>query len=238
MKDFKYLVYDDNANDCLKLKKLLLEACGNKTDVFVAETVDEAKRLLENNITVAFLDIELENKKNGIDFACYINKNYPDVKIVFVTAHIWYSEEVFVSDYEGFIVKPISMDKLSRILDYIKGRVKSNSDDYIIARTSKTGSAKIFLNNIIYLETSGRKVYFYGRENSRIYTVTEKLSDLAARLPSYFLRCHHSFCLNMNYVSEIKRYEALLCTGLTLPVSQNRYKDSKQKFMCFLGSDV
>lgn len=238
MKDFNYLIYDDNAGDCQKLKKLLIESNGSKTNVFVAETITEAKSLLDNNITVAFLDIELENQKNGIEFACYINKNYPNVRIVFVTAHIWYSEEIFVADYEGFIVKPVSMDKLTRVLDYIEGRMKSNAEDYIIARTSKSATAKIFLSNIMYLETSGRKVYLYGRENNRIYTVVEKLSELETKLPAYFLRCHHSFCLNLNYVSEIKRYEALLSGGLTLPVSQNRYKDSRQKFMEFLGSDV
>ncbi len=236
MKKYNFLIYDDKQEDGDKLKQLLTEIDIKGTfNIYVAETVSEAKQFLSNDISAIFLDIELENNNNGIRFADYIARNYPNIKIIFITAHIWYCEEICPAKPAGFMVKPFNIEKVRRICNYICHLLSESSEDYLIANVSKNNSIKIFLNQISYIETCGRKLLFYDKDGRKAFTVTEKLSDIETRLPEYFTRCHHSFCVNLNFVSDIQRYEVVFGSGSTIPVSQKRYKEARENFVAFLG---
>ena len=236
LEKFNFLIYDDKKEDSHTLKQLITEVgCNDISDVFIAETVSETKQFLNKDINAIFLDIELENNNNGIQFASYIKNQYPDIKIIFITAHIWYCEEVCPVKPDGFMVKPFNIEKVKRVYNHIRHLSTETSDDYIIAPISKNNSVRIFLNQISYIETCRRKLFFYDKENKLAFTVTEKLSDVETRLPDYFTRCHHSFCVNLNYVSDIQRYKVILRSGNTIPVSQKRYKKSRENFVEFLG---
>lgn len=236
MKKYNIFIYDDITDDSEALKSLLYDAAGEYiADIKTAQTISDAKRLLNEHFSVVFLDIELENRNNGIEFADYIKANYPDMRIVFVTAHIKYCEEIYPVKSDGFLVKPIDKGKLCRNLKHIFEMLNENNDDYLIASVSKYNSVRIFLNQISYIETCGRKLFFYDKECRKVFTVTEKLSSVEKRLPDYFTRCHQSFCVNLRYVSDVKRYEVTLGSGNTVPVSQKRYEEAKKSFVQFLG---
>ncbi len=239
MNDYNFLIYDDSKEDCKALKTLLQEeAAEREVRIFTAYTLTEARKLLDKNISAVFLDIELETPNNGIEFAGYIRENYPHIRIVFITAHIWYSEEICPVKPDGFMVKPFTAEKVKRVFDYLRTLLTDSSSDFILAKVSKHNVVRIFLKQIAYIETCGRKQLFYNQNNQKIFTVCEKLSDLEERLPAYFIRCHHSFCINLNYTSDVERYLVLLSSGATIPVSQQKYKYTKQSFVGFLGRDI
>ncbi len=116
MHGFHFMIYDDNKEDSRTLQSLLQEAAqGWDITIHTASTSIEAQKLLEKNISVVFLDIELETEKNGIAFASYLRQNYPHIKIVFITAHIRYSEEICPARPDGFLVKPFDPEKTRRV---------------------------------------------------------------------------------------------------------------------------
>ncbi len=72
-----------------------------------------------NNIDIIILDIELESEKNGFDIANKIRTYDNDLPIVFLTGHEEpeYLLKAINSHMNGYIIKPLDMDKLFNILN-------------------------------------------------------------------------------------------------------------------------
>ena len=59
-----------------------------------------------------------------------------------------------------------------------------------------------------------------------------KLDDLLDRLPPYFLHCHKSYLINLNYVRQLEMYRIRLeGEEEWIPVSQKYYKHIKNSLL-------
>lgn len=238
MKKYKYLIYDDNISDCEKLCNLIYSEISSEIlEIHIAETKEKSEAFLKNGIDVIFIDIELEENKNGIKYACSVKESYPDIKIIFITAHIKYCEEIFWADPSGFLLKPFTESRVSRTLRILKNYIEL--DEYLVLKNSKN-DIKILLNQISYIEGNNRHLIFYDNKSQKVCEVNGKFSLIEDRLPDYFLRCHHSFCVNLKYVNDIHRYEMIFnCEDVApVPVSQQKYKTSKERFLKYLGDSI
>lgn len=232
-----FLIYDDSRAACEELKKLIQEEMtGKDIEVYTAVNSQEAERLMENDISVLFIDIVLENESNGINFALSINKKYPKAKIIFITAYIKYCEEIFWANPSGFLVKPFTAGKVARVFEILKN--SQSKEDFLVISNSKNDVTKLLLNEIAYIESINRKLIYYMPDGEKIHESAGKVSDLDGELPDYFIRCHHSFYVNLNYVCRIQRYHFTLKNGKNVPVSQSKFRMSREKFMSFLGEMV
>lgn len=239
MKELKILIYDDDKEICESLKSILIKEIGKrKALIETANDMNDAKEKLKQYADIIFLDIELDDSNNGIEFAEYIRKNYPDTKIVFITAHMWYSEDICPVNPDGFIVKPFKLDKLRKILEHIYSKLKNDVPTTMRVKISKNEVAQVFLHNVAFIETSGRKQVFYNLDKQKLFSACESMNDIEEKLPPNFIRCHHSFCINFSCTSDVQRYYALLDSGIIIPVSQNKYKNTKQQFVGFMGRDL
>lgn len=235
MNNQSYLIYDDDKTACESLYKLLSEQTAD-TCIYIADNKKDAAELLKNNISVVFLDIELEHGQSGIGFARYIRKSYPKIKLIFITAHIKYCEDIFSANPSGFLVKPFTAEKISRTLSLLHS--KDSGRDYIVMQNSKNSSVKIELDDISYIEAMSRKIIFYDGRGEIKYKFHNKISDLDDKLPDNFVRCHQSFLVNLDYAADIKRYSLTLSYGEVVPVSQGRFSSARNSFMRYLGESL
>jgi len=80
-----------------------------------AEAVNAVREHLPD---VAFLDINMDSKEDGLDACEAIKSEYPDTKVYFISA---YPERVFQKRlesmcYDGYIEKPVNKDVLRSFL--------------------------------------------------------------------------------------------------------------------------
>lgn len=75
---------------------------------------------------IVFSDIEMPGM-NGIDFAFHLKMMCPDTAIIFVTAYSKYALEAFKLHVHGYILKPLTVD---RVIDELKYILKDNDVDY------------------------------------------------------------------------------------------------------------
>lgn len=94
----KFVVCDDDKIFLNGFKNELIKA-DNSLDVVC---FDNGKQMVEylktehSNIDAAFIDIRLSDS-NGIDFAQQLSRNYPDIKLIFITGFgKEYFEEIFL----------------------------------------------------------------------------------------------------------------------------------------------
>lgn len=202
-----------------------------KIDVFHSGK-DLLRCLTETSRTynLLLLDILME-ELNGIALAEKIRENDAETAIVFISASPDFALHGYRVHAWQYILKPVDaalLKDLLRTLYREKAALKQ------IALSTGSGKTRIALEEILYLETSGRKVAVCLREK-RVLT-TLKLGELLERLDSkHLVRCHQSFALNIKHVRELKKTSAILSDGRVVPVSRAYEKNTQKTFLQSLG---
>lgn len=84
--------------------------------------VDEALEYLEaNEVDVIFLDINMR-KVDGITLAKRLQEKYPRLHIIFQTGYSEYAVDAFALHVDGYLLKPVKIEKLRAELDRIRAK--------------------------------------------------------------------------------------------------------------------
>ena len=80
--------------------------------------IEAINAVREHNPDVAFLDINMETKEDGLDACEAIKAEYPQTKVYFISA---YPERVFKErleslNYDGYLEKPVNKEFLRSFL--------------------------------------------------------------------------------------------------------------------------
>ena len=88
----------------------------------------------------------------------------------------------------------------------------------------------VLLEEIVYCEVWGRKVYIHQKDKT-VIDYYEKLKQLEQYLDNRFFRCHRSYLVNLDYVCGCREGEVFLSQGGNLPVSKLRERDLAQAIL-------
>ena len=182
---------------------------------------------------IFFLDIQMDNI-SGIDTAKQIRKAYEKAIIIFITGFKDYVFDAFDVHAFQYIIKPINENKFNEVLNSAI-RLLSKKDKLLIAKTSNS-SYKVFLKDILYLESNQRKVKIH-----TTYDVIEyyyKISDLEKELlEDNFYRCHKSYIVNLKYVQSFDNTFITLKNSEKVYISKYKLTDFSKAFMYYLKNE-
>lgn len=119
MVDHQILILDDQPHITYILKKFLEK----KYKVLIATSIEEANTILSNTcheISAAFIDYDLKDVKDGIDYAKDLRDNYPLIQIIMITGTSSY--EIAIKALNSGVVnalinKPFAFDEIQNTLD-------------------------------------------------------------------------------------------------------------------------
>lgn len=186
-----------------------------------------------DKVDLLFLDIQM-NELSGMDVARKIREFDSNVEIIFTTSIEQYVYEAYEVRAYRYLVKPIEYEKL-------KKEVKLCISDYLtknstISIDSKKATVKIPIGEILYAEVMKKEVTIYTK--SKVYNIETSMKSIENKLSNYgFFRCHHSYLVNLNKVSEI-RDKTIFINEYEIPVSRMRYKALKVKLVNLLGDSL
>lgn len=200
--------------------------------------VELLKELKKEEYNILFLDINMD-KVTGIDVAKEIRKENKNIFIVFVTAFLDYSLEGYKVDAIRYLLKDDKrmQDTINECMDAILGEINRKLLKIRLNFIEKTKF--IALDDIIYIESSLHKLYFYiyNTGSVKCYTLYNTLNEIEKRLPEkQFVRTHQSYLINAEYIDNIKNYRVTLIDGVSLPIAKTRYKDVRRVFLMYKGS--
>ncbi len=230
------IICDDQSLVGQKIKQVIEE---NSDRQFIKVQYINDPKLLTENIekldsrepVVLLMDIEL-GQVNGIKYASIVQQKFKAIKIVFITGYIQYSEFIFdgVSP-SGFLKKPIKKEKLMSLLN----RIYLQFDEAGKMITIKTiaGEIPVILHNISYIESYKRTVIYHIDGNE--YTAYNKLDNVAEELPDYFVRCHTSYIINLNYITDMKNNAFTLQDGKVINISKKFRNSAREHYFRFKG---
>lgn len=234
-KMYKIVIFDDDFKSCDRTKKVLEKYAGTKKAVFDITPVLSPQALLEvfekePDVDVAFLDIRVGEKADGIELAKEINRLAPNTAIVFLTGYIEYATDIYDTKHVYFILKEEFEKRIEALFQKLSVffERKNQRGRYIVFHL-KGKEVVVKEDDISYIERKGRITYIKCKD--RVLEVSDKLKDLENKLcPISFARCHNSFIVNFVAVKEFTRTEFLLGDGTFVPVSRYKLEETREKF--------
>jgi len=142
------LLVDDEKLQLLRLEKLCKKIFIKDNILSYTNPKKAYSDNIDNNIDIAFLDIEMP-VLNGIQLAKSFKKINPKINIIFVTAYDNYAVDAFNIHASGYILKPVSMDKIKKELDGLRFDINLKSKNKEKVLTVKCfGNFEVFKDGI------------------------------------------------------------------------------------------
>lgn len=140
----KIIVLDDEELAVDNLLGLLKKVEPTSTIIGFSEVEDALDFLKDNQVDIAFLDIEM-GAYNGIDLAKMCKTLCPNVNIIFVTGYSKYSIEAFKLHVSGYVMKPVREVDLLAELENLRVPVYQRNEE--IVRIQTFGNFEIFVDD-------------------------------------------------------------------------------------------
>lgn len=186
-----------------------------------------------------FMDIEVDDE-NGIDLANDYSKINSGVMIIFITNYgDKYSQAIFLSSADfkpfGYITKPINKGVVRKLCLHACNR-KNLLGENVYTILSHNSYYDVKMNEIMYVESFGRKVTFY-MESGESFDSYKVLGHVLEELDKNFVRCHRSFVVNLDYVRIIdeKNSSVTLKNGAIVIVSKRAMPVFKKMYFAHKG---
>ena len=221
MDKIRVLIADDNEAMRLIERKMIAKVEGF---TLVGEAKDglECIQLVEQlHPQIVFLDVEMPGK-TGVEAARVIQDMDPSIILIFATAHDEYMGDAFEVYAFDYLLKPFKVERVLKTLERARDRLYPDRDEAPLPhRTSARQPAQpagrmmlhhregvTFINmlDIVLVQREDRATVIYTKEGGR-YVTGDSLSETEARLdPAVFFRCHKSYIINLNHISNITPY--------------------------------
>ena len=239
------IIVEDEIKDALLIKKLCEKHLPAIEIKGVASTLDEAEELfLEVKPDLIFLDVEL-----GDDLGFYLldrlMKYGINFSVIFTTAYDKYAVKAIKYSALDYLLKPVKLEDLRQAVERLHGlknrELMVKRLELFVKNLSITDEAHkrvavpvtdgydlININEIVYITADGSYsvLYLYNRLELR---TTKNLKYFEELLPTeMFIRIHHKYIVNKNYVTSVKKIDyawfVILNDGTQLEISQRRQK--------------
>lgn len=159
MKEYRIAIVDDDKDAQLRLKEFFdkYEAENNcKFIISFYQDGDEITYEYKCQFDIVFLDIEMK-RVSGMKVAELIRVVDKEVQIIFVTNSAQYALEGYRVGALSYLLKPASYFMFCKELKRCIEELDRNESKYIVI-TTQSGITKLFLDDIIYIESFRHKV--------------------------------------------------------------------------------
>lgn len=172
------------------------------------------------DIDLFVLDIKMKGL-DGLQVAERIRSAEAGTKIVFLTSAIEYGPQGYEIGISRYWLKPLQYNKFETELLVLYEQIKKESMLYFIENAGSS-IEKVYYDEILYIETKGRKTCVHKTKSSYISVTT--MRDYEKKLDNRFFRCHAAYIVNMNYVKKIEGLEVFLYNGESVYISKGKKK--------------
>lgn len=175
------------------------------------------------------LDIIMEGL-NGMELARKLRQAGDDVMLLLFSVNPEFALQGYEVEAIRFLAKPIQEERLREaLLACYRHQIWQKE----ILIKSETGYHRISLPMLDYVEVAGRGTLLH--MDGDCVAAMEKISALEPRLAAAgFIRCHQGFLVNLRAVRTLRRYEIVLNSGKTIPVSKLRFDETRRQFLRYL----
>ena len=251
MENIRVIIADDNEAMRVIERKMIEKLEGFE---LVGEARDglECIELVEKlRPQIVFLDVEMPGK-TGVEAARVIQDMDPAIILIFATAHDQYMGDAFEVYAFDYLVKPFKVSRVTQTLERARDRLHPERDEAPLPHNPapkaihqaggrmmlhhRDGVTFIQMQDIVLVQREDRATVIYTAGGDR-YVTSDSLAETEARLdPAVFFRCHKSYIINLNHISNITPYGRwtyiVRLTGITQDalITHEKYEELEKMF--------
>jgi len=243
---FKIAICDDDVSERERGAALLEEYLKEHPELAASLTRFESGRALLDaaekgtGFDLYLLDI-LMPEMNGIEVGRTLREKGRDGTIIYLTTSPDYAVESYQTEAFFYLLKPVEREDLYKVLDRAMEAIRRRKAEAAVVQMMK-GVRTIPLDDILYAERVERimRYYLISGETIDSRPIRGAFRDAAAQLlaDGRFCLCGVSFVLNLYHVKAIERCEAVLDSGLRMPLSRAAVREVKRAWMEYWLGDA
>ena len=210
------------------------------------QSATEARKFLEHDsVDAIFCDINMPDL-SGMEF---VKSLAVPPLVVFTTAYSEYAVEGFRVNAVDYLLKPFGMQDFLRAADRLKERLQpiatagspapatadSNDADTLFVKTDYR-IVKVAIADIRYIEAMSEYLKLHLKSDPRPLITLLSMKKIEERLPSWFMRIHRSYIVNLREIQEVNKNRIIMDGDTFLPVG-DMYREAFQQYLDsrFLG---
>ena len=248
MEPIRIIIADDDPGMRLIERKMISKVEGF---VLAGEACNGAELLTlveEVRPQIVFLDVEMPDK-TGVECARIIQDMDPGIVMIFATAHDQYMSDAFEVYAFDYLIKPFKVDRVIKTLERARDRIARKQEAPLpmpkqapraafgrLMLHHRDGVSFVNMQDILLVQREDRSTVIYTVGGGR-YVTGDSLGETEARLdPAVFFRCHKSYIINLNAISDITPYGRwtyivrLTGTEHDALITHEKYEELEQMF--------
>ncbi len=212
------IIIDDEEMARTLLSSMVEEYCPNVQIIdMCGDLPTGVKSIRKNKPDLVFLDIEMPGY-SGLELLEFFNEDEIDFSIVFVTAYHQYAIQAFKLSAIDYLLKPIDAEELIKAVSLYEKRnsakkyklLKDNLSNQPKKIVLGTNASTLFvpLDDILFFKAEGSYTNVIFKDGKSLLT-SKNLKHYEDVVGNYnnFYRCHKSYLININYVTEYVKSE-------------------------------
>jgi DNA-binding LytR/AlgR family response regulator len=200
----------------------------------VSDNVDDAKEQLKKNVDFLLLDIKVNGKQSGIDFAEFVNQNY-HIPFIFISSN---TDEETIDKVKsakpyGFLTKPFKNFDVDIAIDLALEKHSAIQQSNPIQQSvffvkDKGAWIKLNYNDILYVEAADNySTLFFVNQPEMV--ITKNLKYFESIFPeSLFLRINRSIIVKISAIDKM-HVKYIYINDKAFVVSDNMKEELRQK---------
>lgn len=196
-----------------------------------ASALDACLREGDDAFDLLVLDIAMQGQ-SGMELAHELRRRRDRVSIVFVTGCEEYLEEGYGVQPVHFLLKPVTRERLSEAL---RADRELNHSPKTVTLQRGGRLLRLALSDIYCVETGVKhNVKIVTPAHAHLFPAS--LSYMEQALPAeQFVRCHKSYLVNLEHVTEVGRTAVRLDSGEEVPVGRKYAAETQSAFVAYLN---
>lgn len=167
---------------------------------------------------ILLLDIEM-GAMDGVTLAKKLRRTNETVQIVFITGYSDYISDGYDVAALHYLVKPVSQEKLSSVLDRAEEKCRRN--EKVLLLESGGAFVRVPVYQIRYAEVQANYVTVHAKAN---YSCKMPLGQLEKELDDRFYRVGRSAIVNLGCISRVTKTDIYLQDGAVIPLPRGAYE--------------
>ena len=227
---YRIAICDDEQNQIEYITSIVTSWSNHKGHSCEIRTFASAEAFLfeyeeDKAYDILLLDVEMKSM-NGIELAMRIRKDNNRAEIIFITSHFEFVGEGYEVDALHYLIKPISVEKLTQVLTKAAEKLSVEPPSVVISCEGET--VKLYESDILYVESFLHYIVIHTKDNE--YKIKENISVFENKVSDVFYRIHRSYLVSLKYITRISRTSVNI-GNTELPLSRGKYDNINRAFI-------
>ncbi len=172
-------------------------------------------------------------EKLGIEAAHELRGMGSRGRIIFLTRSREHALDAFGVEASQYLIKPISEDVLSAVLDKLLREMEEARRKYLLLRIDGMVQ-RVTVNDIVCCEAQGKTQYLYLSDGTR-YGLRRTMAEIYELLADYreFARVGVSYIVNLEHVDSLDAQEVGMDNGKKIYLPRGSYQPLRERYFSY-----